>query len=104
MLSEPDDLIVRFVEELWKATGDGQAKRAQGLKLPWYVDDSHEAAIFSHLARWKRGELEDPDSLAHPLVHVAWRALALALIESGNVPGGIVIPIRGEPSGEGSVA
>jgi hypothetical protein len=83
---ERRDLIDRFREELWKATWDGSAKRQNGTKPPWYIDTAHEAAIFSHLAKWKRGELIDADSGAHPLVHVAWRALAIACTENGNHP------------------
>jgi len=84
--SERTDVLERFYAELLKATGDGSKKRQSGEKPPWYDDDSHEAAIFSHLAKWKRGELVDPDSGAHPLVHAAWRCLAIACTESGNVP------------------
>lgn len=83
---EQSDLLDRFLAELRKPTGDGAKKRARNEKPPWFVDDSHEAAIFSHLTRWKRGEIVDEDSGAHPLVHVAWRCLAIACRESGNVP------------------
>lgn len=83
---ERADVLNRFTEELAKATGDGSKKRQAGTKPPWYEDDSHEGAMFSHLTKWKRGELVDPDSGAHPLVHLAWRALAVACRESGNVP------------------
>ena len=83
---EVDDLIERFEEELLKVSGDGSKKRKSGTKPPWFRDDSHEAAMFSHLNKWKHGEKVDPDSAAHPLVHLAWRALAIACIESGNVP------------------
>jgi len=85
-VTEQEDVLARFMAELRRPTGDGAAKRQAGSKPPWYRDDSHEAAIFSHLTRWKRGELVDPDSGAHPLVHVAWRCLAIACRESGNVP------------------
>ena len=83
---ERTDVLERFYTELLKATGDGSKKRQSGEKPPWYNDDSHEAAIFSHLTKWKRGELVDPDSGAHPLVHAAWRCLAIACTETGNVP------------------
>ena len=93
LLEDPDewsdertDVLARFTAELAKATGDGSKKRQAGTKPPWYEDDAHEAAIFSHLMKWKRGELIDPDSGAHPLVHLAWRALAIACRESGNTP------------------
>ena len=86
LADERTDVLARFTEELAKATGDGSKKRQAGTKPPWYEDDAHEAAIFSHLMKWKRGELVDPDSGAHPLVHLAWRALAIACRESGNTP------------------
>ena len=86
-MSERTDLMIRFGAELDKCTIDGQVKRAANTKPPWYADDSHEAAIFSHLTKWKKGELVDPDSGAHPLVHAAWRCLAIACRETGNVPG-----------------
>lgn len=84
--NEATDVLVRFLTELQRATGDGSRKRKAGGKPPWYRDDSHEGAIFSHLTKWKRGELVDPDSGAHPLVHAAWRCLAIACRESGNIP------------------
>jgi len=88
---ERQDVLDRFYSELWKATGDGSKKRQSGEKPPWYNDDSHEAAIFSHITKWKRGELVDPDSGAHPLVHAAWRCLAIACTETGNVPTSVVV-------------
>lgn len=63
-------------------TGDGSKKRQAGKKQPWWKDDTHETAIFSHLYKWKRGEKHDRDSHAHPLVHLAWRALAIAYQET----------------------
>jgi hypothetical protein len=86
--AERDDVLDRFVDELAKATGDGSKKRQAGEKPPWYKDTSHEAAIFSHLTKVKKGELIDPDSGASPWVHIAWRALALACQQTGNVPHG----------------
>lgn len=84
--AERTDVLLRFLAELSKATGDGSKKRQSGEKPPWYADDSHEGAIFSHLTKWKRGEKVDPDSGAHPLVHAAWRCLAIACRETGNIP------------------
>lgn len=84
--AERQDILDRFVEELAKVTGDGSKKRQSGAKPPWHQDHSHEGAVFSHITKWKRGELVDPDSGAHPLVHAAWRLLAIACQESGNVP------------------
>lgn len=86
LADERADVLRRFTDELAKATGDGSRKRQAGTKPPWYEDDSHEVALFSHLAKWKRGEIVDPDSGAHTLVHLAWRALAIALRETGNIP------------------
>jgi len=84
--AERADVLSRFNAELSKATGDGSKKRQSGEKPSWAVDPSHEAAIFSHLMKWKKGETTDPDSGAHPLVHAAWRCLAIACQETGNIP------------------
>lgn len=84
--AEREDVLNRFLEELIKVTGDGSQKRQSGQKPAWYVDKSHEGAILSHLTKWKRGEKTDPDSGAHPLVHAAWRCLAIACSENGNHP------------------
>lgn len=84
-MTEQEDVLARFLGELAKPTGDGKQKRDRGEKPPWYRD-THEAQVFSHLMKWKRGERVDPDSGAHPLVHAAWRLLAIACIESGNTP------------------
>ena len=86
MYSEQDDLLRRFLEELERPTRDGAKKRKRNDKPPWYVDDSHHRAMFSHYHKWLAGELVDPDSGSHPLVHLAWRALAIACQETGNVP------------------
>ncbi len=85
MTTEQADVLMRFLDELRKPTGDGGNKRAAGSKPPWYLD-THEAQIFSHIAKWKKGETIDPDSGAHTLVHAAWRCLAIACKETGNVP------------------
>lgn len=84
--AEREDVLARFEQELRKATGDGSRKRQAGEKPPWYRDPSHEGAVFSHITKWKRGETVDPDSGAHPLVHAAWRLLAIACQDSGNIP------------------
>lgn len=84
--AERGDVLNRFANELAKATGDGSKKRQAGTKPPWYEDSAHEGAVFSHLMKWKRGEKADPDSGAHPLVHAAWRLLAIACQETGNYP------------------
>jgi hypothetical protein len=80
--TEQDIVVKTFAEMLWSVTRDGGKKRAAGTKPPWWRDDSHEAAIFSHLDKWKHGEKADKDSGAHPLIHLAWRALAIAYQET----------------------
>ena len=79
---ERQTVIDTFSNMLKQVTGDGSKKRQAGEKPPWYEDDSHEAAIFSHLNKWKHGEVVDSDSGANPLVHLAWRALAIAYQET----------------------
>jgi hypothetical protein len=79
--SEQIKLLTVFMVMLDGATKDGGRKRNSGAKQPWYIDETHEAAIFSHLNKWKHGEKADKDSGAHPLVHVAWRCLAIAYQE-----------------------
>lgn len=80
--SEQDILIEVFDSMLRGVTKDGGKKRARGEKPPWWKDPSHEAAIFSHLNKWKHGEKVDTDSGEHPLVHLAWRSLAIAYQET----------------------
>lgn len=80
--SEQDVVIQTFRDMLWAVTKDGGKKRARGDKPEWWRDGSHEAAIFSHLNKWKHGEKTDKDSGVHPLVHLAWRALAIAYQET----------------------
>lgn len=76
-------LVVETFAEMLKApTGDGSVKRQRGEKPPWWRDGSHEGAVFSHITKWKRGERVDPTSGAHPLVHAAWRMLAIAYQET----------------------
>ena len=84
--AEREDVLARFREELVKATGDGSKKRQSGEKPPWYRDGSHWPALYRHLAAWENEEGPDPDSRASALVHLAWRALAIACIETGNTP------------------
>lgn len=84
-----------FTAMLNGVTKDGGKKRQAGLKPPWWRDASHEAAMFSHINKWKHGEKADADSGAHPLVHLAWRALAIAYQETkGQVdPMGVTMPV-----------
>ena len=79
--AEQDEIISTFSQMLRAVTKDGGNKRAAGTKVNWKVDTDHERGLFSHLAKWKAGEYVDRDSGAHPLVHAAWRALALAYQE-----------------------
>ena len=81
---EQAEVMEEFTKMLSSASGDGGVKRARGEKPPWREDTSHEAAIFSHLNKWKHGEKVDPESGAHPLVHLAWRALAIAAQENAQ--------------------
>lgn len=84
--AEQAEVLGLFMDMLKLPTGDGGIKRAAGLKPCWKDDTSHEAAIFSHLNKWKHGEKKDATSGAHPLVHLAWRALAIAWQESQVQP------------------
>jgi hypothetical protein len=95
---EVADIIMYFATMLLKPTGDGSKKLQRGEKPSWKVDRSHEAAIFSHLMKWKKGEKVDPDSGAHPLVHAAWRCLAIAWQEMNNMHGARR-PAKPEPLG-----
>lgn len=90
--SEQNVLARVFAHMLKSTTKDGGVKRAAGLKPPWWKDEAHEPAIFSHLNKWKHGEKVDKDSGVHPLVHVAWRCLAIAYQETY----GAVDPANGE--------
>lgn len=76
--AERDEINALFAEMIQAPTADGSKKRQAGEKVSWKVDSSHEAAMFSHLNKWKHGEKVDPTSGTHPLVHLAWRALAIA--------------------------
>lgn len=80
--AEQAEVLGLFMDMLKLPTGDGGIKRALGQKVCWKDDTSHEAAIFSHLNKWKHGEKKDATSGAHPLVHLAWRALAIAWQET----------------------
>ena len=82
--AEPEEVLDTFREMLRAATGDGAKKRQSGEKPSWKVDPGHETAIFSHLHEWKNGTMEDKDSRAHPLVHAAWRCLAIAYQETNG--------------------
>ena len=80
--SEQDVLMAEFIKMLRATTKDGGVKRARGEKPPWWRDNNHEPAMWSHINKWKHGEKVDKDSGVHPLVHLAWRALAIAYQET----------------------
>jgi hypothetical protein len=82
--AEQDLINEAFSLLLREATKDGGAKRAKGEKVPWYVDRTHEPHFWNHISAWKRGETKDGDSGAHPLVHAAWRLLAIAYQENAK--------------------
>ena len=82
MNKEQAEILFTFAALLNAVSGDGQNKRARGEKPHWRVDDSHETAMYNHLAKWLRGERRDCDSGAHPLTHMSWRGLAVATKES----------------------
>lgn len=75
---EQAEVLDAFAALLGSASADGGRKRAAGVKVSWRIDPEHPAAIDSHLRKWRAGEMVDSDSGAHPLVHAAWRALAVA--------------------------
>ena len=75
---EQDEVAEEFAKLLLLPTKDGAVKRAKGEKVSWKIDDTHMEHFYNHLNAWEQGSLEDKDSGAHPLVHLAWRALAVA--------------------------
>jgi hypothetical protein len=79
--SEQDVLMHVFCEMLWAATRDGGKKREAGTKVPWWRDESHMAAVWSHFRKRELGQM-DENSGAHPYVHAAWRLLAEAYQET----------------------
>lgn len=84
-VEEVEEILNTFVGLLAVPTADGQAKRKIG-KPHWKVDPDHEAAMRRHWDRYERGETADQDNGCHPLVAVAWRALALAWQEEEQWP------------------
>jgi hypothetical protein len=87
--AETDHILHVFHVLLTGPTGDGKTKRDAGLKEHWSTDPTHEGAAQRHIDRWLEGETIDPDSGCHPLVHAAWRLLAVAyqeLADRGEAP------------------
>jgi len=76
--AEQAEVLGTFNELLSGPTGDGGNKRARGEKPSWKIDTSHFGKALGHLDRYQKGEKFDKDSGCHPLVHVAWRLLAVA--------------------------
>ena len=76
--AEQDRLLAEFHAMLASVARDGGRKRARGGKPPWWRDNTHLAAIFSHLNAWFHGVRVDEDSGVHPFIHLAFRALAIA--------------------------
>lgn len=83
---ERQDVLKRFNVELAKVTQDGSNKRQKGLKKAWWQDTTHFDRAMSHIDKYVNDELIDKDSGQHPLVHAAWRLLAIACSETGNTP------------------
>ncbi len=83
-----------FADLLRGPSGDGANKRARGEKPHWKVD-THKDAMYRHLARWEKGQAYDADSGCHHLVHMAWRALAIAYQEmSAELPFDSPLPVE----------
>ena len=87
---EQHEILGAFADLLAGPTGDGQQKRAAGIKPLWKDDSGHRDAFYRHLGRIEQGERYDSDSGSPSWVHVAWRALALAyqqMVDDGRSPG-----------------
>lgn len=82
MSAEQQEILDTFRAMLEAATADGGRKREAGEKVLWKIDPDHTKGLFSHLRKWVEGEEVDADSGSHPLVHLAWRALAIAWQET----------------------
>lgn len=76
-MTEADEILAEFARLLRPVLADGATKRRPHA---WQTaaSDRHQLAFFRHYMRWINGERADADSGAHPLVHVAFRALAIA--------------------------
>lgn len=83
MTDEATEILACFAELLRPVIADGARKREAHA---WQTTPSerHWKAFFRHYMRWVNGERVDPDSGAHPLVHVAFRALAIAWQETAG--------------------
>ena len=79
---ERETVLRTFHDMLAEVTGDGSKKRQAGTKPPWWKDEAHLPAVFSHLNAYFHGEKRDKDSGVHPLIHAGWRCLAIAYRET----------------------
>ena len=84
-IDEAAEIYREFIKLLVGPTEDGQIKRAARVKPHWKVDEGHEAALVRHWDRYWAGQREDPDSGCHPLIHAAWRCLAIAWQDTHEV-------------------
>lgn len=80
--AEQSEILDVFRQLMWPVVADGGRKRAARAKPHWTVDPDHLNALERHLHRYDMGERVDADSGAHPMVHVAARALMLAWQET----------------------
>lgn len=100
---EQAELQIIFAEMLLGPTLDGGKKRAAGTKESWKTDTGHVKAIFSHLGKWVDGDGKDLHSGSHPLVHCAWRCLAVAYQEEQEAAleynGDAVLDLNDDPRG-----
>ena len=79
---EVHEAIGVMIDLLLAALGDGSEKRMRGEKPSWKVDE-HMSHVYSHLGKYSKGEIVDPDSKVHTLAHAACRLLFIAAAESG---------------------
>lgn len=80
-MTEADEILAEFARLLRPVLADGATKRRPHAWQTATVG-THALAAERHWARWVAGQRTDPDSGAHPLVHVAFRALAIAWQET----------------------
>lgn len=80
---EADEILAEFARLFRPVLADGARKRRPHAWQTATVG-TNVLGIARHWDRWVRGERHDPDSGAHPLVHVAFRALAIAWQETGG--------------------
>lgn len=78
---EVHEAIGVFTDLLLATLGDGSDKRMRGEKPSWKVDE-HMSHVYSHLGKYAKGEVIDPDSGVHTLAHAACRLLFVAASET----------------------